>query len=46
MITVYPYENKENCLFIDLNYMNTRKEEVPKVKRLSQIEKFNNKYNL
>lgn len=43
-ITMYPYENDENCRYLDLNYMRVEKVESPKVKRMSQIEKFNQRY--
>jgi len=42
IIMIYPYENKERISCEDLTPI---KEDVPKVKRLSQIEKFNQRYN-
>ena len=42
LITMYPAYNCENLPFIDLNYM--KEKEKPKVKTLSQIEKFNRRY--
>lgn len=41
LITMYPSENCENLPFIDLNYLNKEK---PKIKSLTQIEKFNRRY--
>lgn len=43
-ITMYPVSGNENLPHIDLNYM--KKEEPVKVKRISQIDKFNQKYNI
>ena len=42
LITMCPSDHCEELPFIDLNYM--RKEEKPKQKVLSQIEKFNRRY--
>lgn len=43
IITMYPADDCENLPYTDLNYLN---EEItnPKVKRLSQIDKFNQRY--
>ena len=38
---IYPYENKEKVSCLDLTPIN---EEKYKVKRISQIEKFNQRY--
>lgn len=43
-ITMYPSNNCENLPIIDINYLNTNNK--PKIKRISQIEKFNKKYKL
>lgn len=45
IITMCPIELSDNYEVIDMNYLKPQKEMV-RVKRLSQIEKFNNKYNL
>ena len=42
-ITMYPLKGNDNLPHVDLNYM--VKEENGKVKRKSQIERFNQKYN-
>ena len=42
LITMTPSHNCENLPSIDLNYL--KKDKTPKVKRLSQIEKFNKRY--
>jgi hypothetical protein len=42
IITMYPYRNKENRDSIDLTPII---EELPKVKRISQIDKFNQRYS-
>jgi len=44
-ITMCPVVGSENFPHIDLNYMK-EESEGPKVKRLSQIDKFNKKYNI
>lgn len=44
IITMCPSNNCENLPYIDLNYM-VRNTETPKVKKLSQIEKFKLRYN-
>lgn len=41
IITMYPYENRERIPAIDLT---PKVEELPKVKRMSQIDKFNQRY--
>lgn len=41
IITMYPYKNKERASFIDI----TPEYDCPKVKRISQIDKFNQRYN-
>lgn len=43
-ITMCPMNCDENLPYIDLNYM--KKEEPSKVKRLSQIDRFNQRYNI
>ena len=43
IITMYPADECENLPYIDLNYLNEEKI-IPKVKRLSQIDKFNQRY--
>lgn len=43
MITLCPSSNCECLPYVDLNYL-IRNNEVPKVKRLSQAEKFNQRY--
>lgn len=45
LITMYPSNNCENLPSIDLNYMKPE-EDHPKVKSLSQIEKFNRRYSM
>lgn len=42
VIKISPYENKERQPYIDLNFI--REEEKTKVKRMSQIDKFNQRY--
>lgn len=42
-ITMYPINNDEHLPYIDLNYLKDNIE-IPKTKRLSQIDKFNQKY--
>ncbi|MBR1413585.1 MAG: hypothetical protein IJ574_02835 [Bacilli bacterium] len=46
IITMYPSNLCENLPYIDLNYLNQVIENQPKVKRLSQVDKFKMKYNL
>lgn len=43
-ITMYPADDCKYLPYIDLNYLK-QENEPPKIKRLSQIEKFNQKYN-
>ena len=43
-ITITPSRYCEKLSYIDLNYMK-KEENLPKIKKLSQIEKFNKKYN-
>lgn len=43
IITMYPYDNKANLPYIDLTPQKEI-EEMPKIKRLSQIDKFNQRY--
>lgn len=43
LITMFPALYCEQLLYVDLNYLN-RNDEKPKVKQLSQIEKFNKRY--
>lgn len=43
-ITMYPVDKCENLPTIDINYLNTNNKQ--KVKRMSQIERFNKKYKL
>lgn len=43
-ITMYPVDKCENLPIIDVNYLNTNNKQ--KVKRMSQIERFNKKYKL
>lgn len=43
-ITMYPADECKYLPYIDLNYLK-QENELPKIKRLSQIEKFNQKYN-
>lgn len=43
-ITMYPVDKCENLPIIDINYLNTNNKQ--KVKRMSQIERFNKKYKL
>ena len=43
-ITMYPVSGNDNLPYIDLNYM--KKEEPAKVKRISQIDRFNQRYNI
>ena len=45
IITMYPCEHGEHFNYIDLNYLQSNKEN-PKIKIKSQIEKFNDKYRL
>ena len=45
IITMYPASDCEKLPYIDLNYMKT-KEDTPKIKVLTQREKFNTRYNL
>ena len=46
IITMYPYENSQNLQFIDIDFGIKRvEEEKPRTKRLSQIDKFNQRYN-
>ncbi len=45
LITMYPSVNCENLPYVDLNYMRKAKDNV-KVKRLSQIDKFNKRFNI
>ena len=43
-----PVDDNLNIPYIDLNYLNQeniQEQSNPKVKRLSQIEKFNQRYN-
>lgn len=42
IITMYPYENRERRECVDLTPKNL---DTPKVKRISQIDKFNQRYN-
>lgn len=44
IITMYPVIGYENLPYVDLNYM--KNEDKPKIKMLSQIDKFNNKYGI
>lgn len=44
IITAYPSNDCENLPYIDLNYL-IKKEEPTKIKRISQVDKFNQKYN-
>ena len=44
IITICPVVGSDNLPHIDLNYM--KKEESVKVKRISQIDKFNQRYNI
>ena len=43
-ITMFPCSNCENLPYVDLNYL-VNSNDIPKVKTLSQIEKFNKRYN-
>ena len=43
IITMYPADDCEHLPYIDLNYLKEEKN-TPKVKRLSQIDKFNQRY--
>ena len=45
LITIYPCSGYENLPYIDLNYM-INQEEKPKVKKISQIDKFNKRFNI
>ena len=48
IITMCPVDDNLNIPYIDLNYLNQeniQEQSNPKVKRLSQIEKFNQRYN-
>lgn len=45
IITICPTSDGKDLPYVDLNYLK-QKEEIPKVKRLSQIEKFNKKYKI
>ena len=44
IITIHPTDEHYNIPYVDLNYL-AESNEKPKTKRLSQIEKFNQKYN-
>jgi len=44
IITMYPYRNKEKLPYIELKKNEILEEDYSKVKRLSQIEKFNKRY--
>lgn len=46
MITMYPQNYGENLPYIDLNHMKPEEPQEPKTKRLSQIDKFNQKYGI
>lgn len=43
-ITICPVSGYECAPYIDLNYMKKNKDELVKIKRKSQIDKFNNRY--
>ena len=43
IITIFPEKDCENLPYIDLNYLNVNNK--PKTKTLSQIDKFNKRYN-
>ena len=43
IITMCPVVGSKNLPYVDLNYL--VKEEVPKIKRMSQIDKFNQRFN-
>lgn len=45
-ITMCPVVGYENAPYIDLNYVKKAKDEFVKVKRKSQIDKFNNRYKI
>lgn len=45
IITIYPVVGSKNLPYVDLNYLE-KEESLPKVKRLSQIDKFNNRFNI
>lgn len=45
LITICPSNYCENLPFIDLNYLNKEENDI-KVKKISQIEKFNKRYNI
>ena len=45
LITMFPIDFGEYMTYTDLNFLKEKKEE-PKIKRISQIDKFNKKYNL
>lgn len=44
IITIYPTTNGQFLPYIDLSYLVHESKNVPKVKRLSQIDKFNQRY--
>lgn len=44
IITMYPIYKSDNLPYIDLNYL--KEEIMPKVKRRSQIDKFNDRYGI
>lgn len=45
IITMYPYHNDYNLPAIDINLKIDKEEDAPKVKRMSQIDKFNQRYS-
>ena len=45
IITMYPYDNSHNFLVVDYDFGIKKEEDKPKAKRLSQIDKFNQRYN-
>ena len=45
IITMYPTKTPNNRKFVDLNYLKEKEEETSKVKVISQIDKFNRRYN-
>lgn len=46
IITMYPCKDCEKLPYVDLNYLRKNKEELPKIKKLTAIERFNKKYNI
>ena len=46
LITMYPVEYGKNYDYIDINYLKNSINDKPKVKKRTQIDKFNQKYSI